>query len=99
MPGTNMNMEDPKVQEDIRRKSHEYVPTAGKHGMYVERPYKHQEYPKMMGNYPRPQMAAFKGKPDAQQQYEAAMREWDAAMSASIVHSAADEKSWLKANA
>ena len=48
MASGNFNMEDPAKQEQIRRGHHEYIPTAGKHGTYVQRQYKHQEYPKML---------------------------------------------------
>jgi hypothetical protein len=95
----NFNMEDPAKQESIRRGPHEYIPTAGKHGTYVAKPYKHQEYPKMMGKWPRPQFASFKGKADAQQLFEEAVKEWDRAMTASTVNSKAEEQQWLKENA
>jgi len=96
--GGNFNMEDPGKQEQIRRGSHEYVSTEGRHGTYRPKPYKHQEYPKMMGKFPRPQLKDFKGKPDGQTSFEAAMRDWDSAMTASIVNSKAEELAWLKEN-
>jgi hypothetical protein len=99
MATSNFNMEDPAKQEQIRRGTHEYIPTAGKHGAYVRSVYKHQEYPKMMGAWPKPQLADFKGQPDAQTKYELAIKAWDDAMSASIVNSKAEEQQWLKANA
>ena len=92
----NMNMEDPAKQEAIRRGHHEYIPTAGKHGSYVPRPYKHQEYPKMMGKWPRPEFKEFKGKPNAQELYQVALQEWDAAMTASTVNNKAEETAWLR---
>lgn len=101
----NFNMEDPAKQEQIRRGSHEYVPQAGKHGTYVPKPYKHQEYPKMMGEWPRPQQASFLKQNGvaipqdlALQQFQTALAEWDRAMTASIVHSKAEETAWLKEN-
>lgn len=49
MPATGqMNMEDPTLQEKIRRGSHEYVPGDGRHGTYKPKAYVHQEYPKFM---------------------------------------------------
>jgi hypothetical protein len=69
MASSNFNMEDPAKQEAIRRGSHEYIPTAGKHGIYVVKPYQHQEYPKMVasslkdakGNpkHPKPEFKSF----------------------------------------
>lgn len=94
----NFNLEDPAKQEVIRRGHHEYVPTAGKHGSYVPKPYKHQEYPKMMGKWERPLYAAFKGKPEADKLFEEATREWDRAMNLSVVNSKAEELQWLKEN-
>lgn len=101
----NWNVDDPAVQEQIRRGSHEYVPTEGKHGMYRPKPYKHQEYPKMMGNLPRPEFKDFirqngvdVSRDLATANFQAAMVEWDRVMSASIVHSKAEELSWLKQN-
>jgi hypothetical protein len=95
----NFNLEDPAKQESIRRGHHDYVPTAGKHGSYVPKVYKHQEYPKMLGTWARPQFANFKGKPDAEKLFEEAMKEWDGAMNASVVNSKAEELQWMKANA
>lgn len=94
----NRNMEDPAVQESIRRGPHRYVPGIGKHGAYepITGGYQHQEYPKMMGKWPKPTMAQFKGKPEAERLLEEASREWDLAMQASIVNSKAEEHSWLK---
>lgn len=94
-----MNMEDPKVQEDIRRKPHEYVATEGRHGMYREKPYVHQDYPKMMLKAEAPKFKDFKGKPDAQALFDAALKEWDQAMTASIVHNKAQEAAWLREHA
>jgi hypothetical protein len=96
--GGNFNMEDPGKQESIRRGSHEYVPTIGKHGSYVPKPYIFQEYPKMMAKLKKPIWAEFKGKPDAQQLFEESTREWDGAMMASTVHNKAEEQTWLKQN-
>lgn len=101
----NFNMDDPAKQEAIRRQPHEYIPTAGKHGSYVPKPYKHQEYPKMMGTWPRPQLAQFKKQNGvdipadlAQAQFDTAMKDWDSAMSASVVNSKQEEQAWLKEN-
>lgn len=95
---TQMNMDDPAKQEAVRRGHHEYIPTAGKHGSYVQRQYDRakNEYPKMMGKFPRPTMAAFKGKPDADALFQSALSEWDRAMTASVVNSRAEEQAWLK---
>lgn len=104
MSAGNFNMEDPAKQEAIRRGHHEYIATQGKHGTYVPRPYKHQEYPKMMGKFPRPQLAQFaknaegKPNPDANAHYEIALHEWDTAMDATKVNSRAEEQQWLKEN-
>ena len=96
--GGNFNLEDPVKQEQIRRGSHEYIASAGKHGTYVSKPYKHQDYPKMMGKFPQPQLKDFKGQPDAQGRFDAAMREWNNAMSATVVYSKSEEQAWLKEN-
>jgi len=101
----NMNMDDPAVQESIRRGSHEYVPTAGKHGTYVPKPYKHQDYPKMMGKWPRPDFRDFIKQNGvavpqdiASANFQAALKDWDAAMTKSIVQNKAEEAQWLKEN-
>lgn len=107
MAGTgSMNMEDPAKQEQIRRGTHEYIPTAGKHGSYVPRVYKHQEYPKMLGKWPQPQHKDFLkvngvSVPGdlALQNFQAAMQEWDRAMTNSVVNNKAEEVQWLKENA
>lgn len=102
----NFNMDDPAKQEQIRRGHHRYDPAQGKHGTYVPTTYKHQEYPKMMGKWPRPEMKQFQmvngvAIPGdiALANYNAAVAEWDRAMSASIVNSKAEENAWLKENA
>jgi len=103
----NMNMDDPSKQEAIRRGTHEYIPTEGKHGAYVPRTYDRSknEYPKMMGKWPKPEFAEFLKvngvdipRDIAAQNYQAAMTEWDRAMTNSIVHSKAEETQWLKEN-
>jgi len=106
MASGNFNMDDPAKQEQIRRGNHEYMPTAGKHGTYVARPFKQQEYPKMMGKYPRPEFKDFLSnngveipRDIAAAQFNAAFAEWDRAMTNSIVHSKAEETQWLKVNA
>jgi len=99
----NMNMDDPAKQEQIRRGHHDYVPTAGKHGAYIPKPYKHQEYPKMMGKAPQPQMKEFLRvngveipRDIALANFQAAMQEWDRYMSSTVVHSKAEETQWFK---
>jgi len=106
MASGNFNMEDPAKQEQIRRGHHEYIPTAGKHGTYVQRQYKHQEYPKMLCKLRKPEQRDFlKVNGDsipaeiALQSYQAAMTEWDRAMTSSVVNNKAEEVQWLKANA
>ena len=103
MPSQNYNLEDPAEQEKIRRGHHEYLPTAGKHGRYQQTQWirgKQNDYPKMMGKWPKPVFADFKAKGgDAQQAFDQALKDWDTAMTASIVKSSAEEAQWLKANA
>ena len=106
MPSENFNMEDPSKQEQIRRGHHEYLPTAGKHGSYVAKVYKHQEYPKMLGKWPKPQQKDFLKVNGvsipadiALQNYNLAMADWDRAMAASVVNSKSEESAWLKENA
>lgn len=106
MATSNFNMEDPSKQEQVRRGHHEYVATAGKHGSYVPRQYKHQEYPKMMGKWPKPEYKQFTQQGGvivsdtiAAQNYQSALAEWDRAMTNSIVNNAAEERQWLKENA
>jgi hypothetical protein len=94
---SSMNMEDPGKQEAIRRGHHEYLPTAGKHGTYVSKQYRHQEYPKMIGKFPQPVTKDFPGL-DGGQRFEAALRDWDRAMQLSVVNSKAEEAQWLKEN-
>ena len=103
---SNMNMDDPAKQEAIRRGHHRYEPTAGKHGSYVPTQYKHQEYPKMMGKWPQPKFADFQkvngvAIPNdiALANFQAAMVDWDRAMTASTVNNPAEERQWLKENA
>jgi hypothetical protein len=100
MASGNFNMEDPSKQEQIRRGHHEYIPTAGKHGAYVPRQYDRSknDYPKMMGKFPAPKLADFKGQANPEQLLENAQREWNRAMDATIVNSKAEEHEWLKAN-
>lgn len=105
MASGSFNMEDPAKQESIRRGHHEYLPTAGKHGTYVPKQYRHQEYPKMMGKWPRPEFRDFKKQNGvdipgdvALQQFQAAVTEWDRAMTLSTVNSRAEETQWLKEN-
>jgi len=103
MATENYNLEDPAKQEEIRRHHHEYLPTAGKHGRYQPTQWIRgaaNDYPKMMGKWPKPVFADFKAKGgDAQQAFDAALKDWDTAMTASIVRNKAEEQAWLKANA
>jgi hypothetical protein len=106
MATSNFNMEDPAKQESIRRGSHDYIPTAGKHGTYVPKPYKHQEYPKMMGKWPKPELKHFQNVNGVQvpgdialANFQNAMTEWDRAMTNSTVNNKAEEAAWLKENA
>lgn len=103
--GGNFNMDDPAKQEAIRRGHHEYIPTAGKHGAYVPRQYRHQEYPKMMAKIPQPQYKDFARvngvdipRDVAATNFQAAMQDWDRAMTASVVNNKAEEAQWLKEN-
>jgi len=93
----SMNMEDPAVQEKIRRDTHEYIPIAGKHGSYlpVAGGYRHAEYPKMMLQTPKPDPKNFKGR---QEELEAAVKEWDDEMQASVVNSRTEEMAWIEAH-
>ena len=95
MQGPNFNMEDPAKQEAIRRKSHAYVPTEGVHGRYVEKPYLHQEYPKVMDSSPAPQRKQFASEAE----FETAFREWDNRVAASTVHSKSEEAAFRKVQA
>ena len=106
MATSNFNMEDPAKQEQIRRGSHEYIPTAGRHGTYMPKPYKHQEYPKMMGKWPRPEFKNFQNVNGVQipndialQNFQIAVQDWDRAMTATTVNNRAEEAAWLKDNA
>jgi hypothetical protein len=105
MSSGNFNMEDPTVQERIRRGPHKYIPTAGKHGAYVAVQPKFEEYPKMMAKLPQPQLKDFlkvKGVaiPNdlALANYQQAMSEWDRAMTDSVVYNPEQEQRWLKEN-
>ena len=102
-----VNYSDPVIQEEIRRGTHEYVPTAGKHGEYRPKnwvptgrgpltTYEHEEYPKMMLKTPRPQYKDFRRLDNGDFLYDEAVKEWDIAMSLSIVNDKAEEEAWLK---
>lgn len=104
----NMNMEDPSVQEKVRRGHHDYIPTAGKHGAYVPTQYDRtkNEYPKMMGTDPQPQLKDFQKVKGvaipgdiALANWQNAVTEWDRYMSSSIVHNAEEEAQWKRENA
>jgi hypothetical protein len=100
MATENYNLEDPAKQEQIRRGHHEYIPSAGRHGRYQPAAWvrgQHNDYPKMMGKWPKPMLKDFSG-PDAQVLYDQALKEWDSAMTASIVRSKSEEATWLKQN-
>ena len=103
----NYNMLNAEEQERIRRGPHEYVPGEGKHGFYRPLPYDRSknEYPKMMGKWPKPEHKDFLKQNGvdvpsdfALQRLQAAMIEWDSAMSRSVVYSKAEEVVWLKEN-
>lgn len=105
MATSNFNMDDPSKQEAIRRGHHEYNATAGKHGTYVPKVYKFQEYPKMMGKWPKPEHKNFMTvngiaipSDAALTNFQNAMTEWTRSMDSSIVHSRAEEQQWLKEN-
>lgn len=105
MAASNYNMDDPAKQEAIRRGHHEYIPTAGKHGTYVPKQYKHQEYPKMMGKFAKPEYKDFAKANGviipsdiAHANFQNAMTEWNRAMEATVVNSKAEEVQWLKEN-
>jgi hypothetical protein len=94
-------------QEKVRRGHHKYVPLSadGQHGLYEEVKYKHQEYPKMLGTWKRPEYKEFLKVNGvevpaavAHERFENAVKEWDAAMTASIVNSKAEEAEWLRSN-
>jgi hypothetical protein len=102
-------MDDPAVQEQIRRGHHEYVAGDGKHGMYVPKQYNREknEYPKMMGKDPMPQLKDFTKteaglaipQDVALANWQAAVVEWDRYMTSTTVHSKSEEAQWLKENA
>jgi hypothetical protein len=103
----NFNMDDPAKQEAIRRGPHEYQPGVGKHGTYVPKQYDRakNEYPKMMGKWPKPEQKDFLKVNGvsipgdiALQNFQLAMTEWDRLMTNSIVNSKAEELQWLKEN-
>jgi len=93
-------------QERIRRGSHEWKPLGSDNdGVYVERPYVFQEYPKMLGSWPKPEFKQFLKVNGvevpgqlAHERYEAAVKEWDEAMRGSVVTSAAQEAEWRRRN-
>ncbi len=98
-------MEDPAKQEAIRRGSHEYIPTAGKHGIYVPRAFKQQDYPKMMGKLRAPRIEDFLKvngvdipRDAATAKFQEAWAAWDQYMTATTVQNKAEEAQWLKEN-
>ena|SRR5690348_1730876 len=93
----NYNVVDAGAQEKIRRGPHEFTVVDGRQ-QYVSRPHTHQEYPKIMDSTPPPKAADFKGKPDMPVLLEAAMKEWESQVTASIVHNKTEEAAWLKRN-
>lgn len=89
-------MEDGKEQEKIRRGPHEYLPIDGnRRGVYKEKPYTYQEYPKVMSTIPAPKLADFKGKANAEILYDNALHEWDAEVVKNTVHNKTQEDAWL----
>jgi hypothetical protein len=104
MPGGgSFNMDDPAKQEQIRRGPHEYVASEGKHGLYKPVAAVFREFPKMMGKWPKPEYKNFAVQNGvtipgdiALQNFQAAMIEWDRAMTTSIVNNKAEERQWLQ---
>lgn len=96
MNGPRTNMQDPAVQESIRRGPHRYATGDGVHGTYVklEGGYKHQAYPKMMDRTPCPVRREFKFDSDFQEAFEL----WNQATSASVVENKAEEEAWTAAH-
>lgn len=84
-------MDDPAAQEKIRRGHHEYVPGDGKHGTYVEKPYFHKEYPKIMDLTPSPNRADY----DNDAEHEHDVRKWEAKVLKSTVNSKEEEDAYL----
>ncbi len=95
----DFNVQDPAKLDAIRKKPHAYVQGEGRHGTYVDRPYIHQEYPKIMDKMPPPTMKDFKGKADAPLLFENAMKEWEEVQRESTVHNKAQEADWLEQHA
>lgn len=94
MQNGNFNMQDPAVQEKIRRGPHEYVEGGGRHGTYVALKPTHQEYPKVMDRTPPPVRKDFKDEA----LFDAARKDWDATQQASIVKNKNEEERWLRAH-
>lgn len=90
----DFNIQDPSKQEAVRRKSHDYVAGEGRHGTYVEKPYHHQEYPKVMDTTPAPVRKSFKTDDD----FKAALADFEDVQKQSIVNSKTEEERWLAAN-
>jgi len=92
----NRNMDDPAVQEKIRRGHHEYVPGDGKHGTYVERQYlSPQEYPKVMDRTPPPVRDDPRFTSD--EEFQNAVKAWDNKIAKSIVNNKDEEDAWTAA--
>jgi len=81
---------DPAVQEKIRRGPHEYVRGDGVHGIYVTRPAKELEYPKMLDNTTCPTRRQFKTEPE----FNEAVEDWKRQTDSSIVHNKEEERAW-----
>lgn len=95
----DFNVQDPAKLEKIRSGSHAYVQGEGRHGTYVERPYLHQEYPKIMDKTPIPTIRDFKGKQDAALLLDNAMKDWEEVQRDSTVHNKSQEADWIKQHA
>jgi len=82
-----------------------YVPNDGLNGHPAPYDREKNEYPKMMAKLPQPQFKDFRERNGvaipgdiALANFQIAMQEWDRTMTASIVHSKAEEARWLREN-
>jgi hypothetical protein len=98
----NFNMQDPAQQDKIRRGTHyydevnhRYIP-IGPPG--TNQGYLHQEYPKVMDKTPCPQLADFKGQPNAEILLEQMRREWDERQMHSVVKNKDEEEKWIESH-
>jgi hypothetical protein len=93
--GPRFDMKDPAVQEKIRRGPHEYVVIDGVRQYVPLDGYKHQAYPKYMDRSAQPIRKAY--KTDAE--HQVAVKEWEEAITASLVSNKAEEDAWLAEHA